>query len=185
MVDKERIISAMAEIINAIGEDPTREGLVDTPKRVADMFDEIFSGINEDPSKYFDTTFESDFKDSIIIKDIQFSSMCEHHFLPFYGKVHIAYIPKERRVLGLSKLVRLVNAFSRRPQLQERLTSQIARELMTNLRTEGVLVVIEAEHMCMSIRGVKQIGAKTITQASYGIFENDIKKRNEILSLLS
>ncbi|MDI3508138.1 MAG: cyclohydrolase [Clostridiales bacterium] len=184
MVDQQKIEQAMRMMIEAIGEDPEREGLKDTPKRVARMYAELFSGIEENPRKYLEVWFNEDHEEMILVKDIPFYSMCEHHFLPFVGKAHVAYIPTKGKVTGLSKLARVVESVARRPQLQERLTSQIADILMECLDAQGVVVVIEAEHMCMSMRGVKKPGTTTVTSAVRGIFRRDAKSRAEAFALI-
>lgn len=184
MVDQQKIEQAMRMMIEAIGENPEREGLKDTPKRVARMYAELFSGIEENPRKYLEVWFNEDHEEMVLVKDIPFYSMCEHHFLPFVGKAHVAYIPTKGKVTGLSKLARVVESVARRPQLQERLTSQIADILMECLDPQGVVVVIEAEHMCMSMRGVKKPGATTITSAVRGIFRRDAKSRAEAFALI-
>lgn len=184
MIDQEKIQAAMTIIIDAIGEDPSREGLVKTPERVAKMYAEIFAGINEDPSELMTTYFNMEHDEMVIVKDISFYSMCEHHFLPFFGKASVAYIPKNGRITGLSKLARVVECIARRPQLQERLTTQIADVLMEALEPEGVAVVVSAEHMCMSMRGVGKPGAVTVTSAMRGIFRRDARTRSEVLALI-
>jgi GTP cyclohydrolase I len=183
-VNFEQIEHAVKLILEAIGEDPTREGLLETPKRVAKMYGEVFSGLNEDPSEHFKTIFGEDHEELVLVKDIPFYSMCEHHLVPFYGKVHVAYIPKGGKVTGLSKLARAVEAVSRRPQLQERITSTIADSINKSLEPHGVMVVVEAEHMCMTMRGVKKPGSQTITSAVRGIFRNDEAARAEVLSFI-
>lgn len=172
MIDKAKIEQAIKLIIEGIGEDPNREGLKDTPKRVSKMYEELFSGLYENCEEHLSRTFSAEGCDMVVEKDITFYSMCEHHFMPFYGKVHIAYIPGEK-VVGLSKLARTVEVFARRPQIQERLTSQIAEEIMNGLCAKGVMVVIEAEHMCMTMRGIKKPGTKTVTQKALGAFATD------------
>ena len=171
-------------ILEAVGEDPEREGLVDTPKRVAKMYAEMFEGLHKDPKDYFKTVFNENHDEVVLVKDIRFHSMCEHHLVPFYGNAHIAYIPREGVVAGLSKLARAVETTARRPQLQERITSTIADTLMEMLDPVGVFVVIEAEHMCMTMRGIRKPGAKTVTTVASGIYEKDDVKRSEILSLI-
>ncbi|NLJ56871.1 MAG: GTP cyclohydrolase I FolE [Firmicutes bacterium] len=184
-IDKEKIKVAVKMILEAIGEDPEREGLQDTPRRVADMYAEIFSGLHADPSVHLQTCFyEEQHEEMVIIKDISIDSMCEHHLLPFFGKAHIAYIPNHNKITGLSKLVRVVDTFARRPQLQERLTTQIANTVMKALQPKGVVVVVEAEHLCMGIRGVKKPGAVTVTSAVRGIFRTNHKTRDEAFSLI-
>ncbi|MDR0684102.1 MAG: GTP cyclohydrolase I FolE [Spirochaetaceae bacterium] len=184
MVDQNKIREAVKMIIEAIGEDSAREGLVDTPDRVARMYAEIFSGLGEDPKIHMRTFFNIEHDEMVLVKDISFFSMCEHHFLPFFGKVSVAYIPKNGRVTGLSKLARIVDCIARRPQLQERLTSSVADTIMECLEPEGVAVVVDAEHMCMSIRGVKKPGARTVTSAVRGVFRNDTRTRNEVFALI-
>ncbi|TLS35925.1 GTP cyclohydrolase I FolE [Pseudalkalibacillus caeni] len=183
-VNHEKIQEAVRMILEAIGEDPDREGLIDTPKRVARMYEEIFQGMNQDPKEHFETIFGEEHEELVLVKDIPFFSTCEHHLVPFFGKAHVAYIPKGGKVTGLSKLARAVEAVSRRPQLQERITSTIADSLVDSLSPYGVMVVLEAEHMCMTMRGVKKPGASTVTSAVRGIFENDAAARAEVLSLI-
>ncbi|MRX71006.1 GTP cyclohydrolase I FolE [Bacillus lacus] len=180
----EQIEQAVRMILEAIGEDPNREGLLDTPKRVARMYTEVFSGLNEDPSEHFKTVFGEDHEELVLVKDIPFYSMCEHHLVPFFGKAHIAYIPRGGKVTGLSKLARAVEAVAKRPQLQERITSTIADSLLNSLEPHGVMVVVEAEHMCMTMRGVKKPGSKTVTSAVRGVFVNDEAARSEVLALI-
>ena len=183
-VDFPRIEAAVREILTAIGEDPDRDGLLDTPARVARMYGEIFAGLHDDPSSYLKTTFEADHDEMVMVRDIALTSMCEHHLVPFIGKAHVAYIPNnDGRVTGLSKLARLVDAYAKRPQVQERLTSQIADELERTLVPKGVLVVIEAEHLCMSMRGVRKPGSRTITSAVRGQLRNPAT-RAEAMSLV-
>lgn len=184
MIDQDKIRKAMGMIIEAIGEDPQREGLIDTPDRVARMYIEIFSGLEEDPRRYLEVHFNEEHDEMILVKDIPFYSMCEHHFVPFFGKAHIAYIPQEGKITGLSKLSRLVDSVAKRPQLQERMTREIADIMMECLNPQGVAVVIEAEHLCMGMRGIKKPGSKTITSAVRGIFRKDDKTRAEFLSLV-
>jgi len=184
MVDKEKIETAVRMILEAIGEDPDREGLVDTPKRVARMYEEVFAGLSQDPSEHLERYFAEEHEEMVLVKDIPLYSMCEHHLLPFYGKAHVAYIPRKGKVTGLSKLARVVEGFAKRPQLQERLTSQIADAIMNRLNPRGVLVVIEAEHMCMTMRGVKKPGSKTITSAVRGIFASSVATRAEAMALI-
>ncbi|CAM2141215.1 GTP cyclohydrolase 1 [Paraburkholderia tropica] len=180
-VNKEQIEQAVRQILEAIGEDPNREGLLDTPKRVAKMYAEVFSGLNEDPKEHFQTIFGEDHEELVLVKDIAFHSMCEHHLVPFYGKAHVAYIPRGGKVTGLSKLARAVEAVAKRPQLQERITSTIAESIVETLDPHGVMVVVEAEHMCMTMRGVRKPGAKTVTSAVRGIFKDDAAARSEVL----
>ena len=172
----------MQLIIEGIGENAAREGLIETPDRIARMYEEIFAGLNEDASVHLSKTFSTQNTDMIIEKDITFYSMCEHHFLPFYGKAHIAYIPNGR-VAGLSKLARTVEVYARRPQLQERMTVQIADAIMENLDAKGAMVIIEAEHMCMTMRGIKKPGSRTVTISSKGIFTEDAELRNTFLTM--
>ncbi|WJY28599.1 MULTISPECIES: GTP cyclohydrolase I FolE [Sporosarcina] len=179
-----KIEQAVTMILEAIGEDPGREGLLDTPKRVAKMYGEVFSGMDEDPRDYFKTIFHEQHDEMVLVKDIPFYSMCEHHLVPFFGVAHIAYIPRDGAVAGLSKLARAVETAAKRPQLQERITTTIADAMMDMLKPLGVYVIIEAEHMCMTMRGVKKPGSKTVTTAARGIYEHDDVKRSEILSLV-
>lgn len=180
----EQIEDAVRMILEAIGEDPNREGLLDTPKRVAKMYSEVFAGIGQDPKEHFATIFSEDHEELVLVKDIPFYSMCEHHLVPFFGKAHVAYIPKGGKVTGLSKLARAVEAVAKRPQLQERITSTVADSIVETLEPYGVMVVVEAEHMCMTMRGVKKPGSKTITSAVRGIFESNNAARSEVLSLI-
>tara|TARA_B100000470_G_scaffold209562_1_gene187097 strand:+ start:294 stop:899 length:606 start_codon:yes stop_codon:yes gene_type:complete len=183
-VDLERISAAVVEILEAIGEDPQREGLLRTPERVAKMYEEVFAGLQEDPEHHLEVQFEAEHDEMVMVRDIAFYSMCEHHLLPFVGKAHVAYVPGETgKITGLSKLARLVEAYARRPQVQERLTSQVADKLMEVLDPRGALVVIEAEHHCMSMRGVQKPGSLTITSAVRGIFLSDAT-RAEALQLI-
>ncbi len=183
-MDKQRIENAVREILLAIGEDPDREGLVETPKRVANMYAEIFSGLSDDPKRHLKIFNESENDEMVIVRDIPMYSMCEHHLLPFVGKAHIAYIPSEGKVIGLSKLARIVDSFSKKPQLQERLTSQIADFLEENLSPKGIAVVVEAEHLCMTMRGARAAGAKTQTSALRGSMRKDARTRAEAMALL-
>ena len=180
----DQIEQAVRLILEAIGEDPNREGLLDTPKRVAKMYKEVFSGLNDDPKSYFDTIFSEEHEELVLVKDIPFYSMCEHHLVPFFGQAHVAYIPKGGKVTGLSKLARAVDAVAKRPQLQERLTSTIADAIFEKLEPYGVMVVVEGEHMCMTMRGVKKPGSKTVTTSVRGVFAEDQNKRAEVLSLI-
>ncbi|MCM3364436.1 GTP cyclohydrolase I FolE [Niallia sp. MER TA 168] len=179
-----QIEEAIRLLLEAVGEDPNREGLLDTPKRVAKMYEEVFSGLTIDPKEYFETIFHEDHEELVLVKDISFYSMCEHHLVPFYGKAHVAYIPKGGRVAGLSKLARAIEAVSKRPQLQERITSTVADTMMETLEPHGVMVVVEAEHMCMTMRGVKKPGAKTVTSAVRGVFQTDSDKRAEVFAMI-
>ena len=184
-VDADRAAAAVRELLFAIGEDPDRDGLQATPGRVARMFAEVVAGTNEDPSRHLTTTFEADHDEIVLVRDIPFSSMCEHHLLPFIGRAHVGYIPgSDGRITGLSKLARLVDGFARRLQVQERLTSQIANAVQQVLDPAGVIVVLEAEHLCMSIRGVAKPGATTVTSAIRGHFRDDPRGRAEALSLI-
>jgi GTP cyclohydrolase I len=183
LVNERMIEKAVLSIIKAIGEDPEREGLVGTPRRIAEMYSELFMGIDLDPREELVVSFEEGHHEMVILKDIPFYSMCEHHLLPFYGVAHIGYIPKGR-VVGASKLARVVEILSRRPQLQERLTTQIADTIVEALEPDGVAVVIQAEHMCMTIRGVKKPGSNVITSATRGLFRTKAVTRSEFLSLV-
>ncbi len=183
-VDIERIEAAVAEILEALGEDPQRDGLLRTPARVAKMYAEVFAGLREDPEHHLKVQFEAGHDEMVMVKDIPFYSMCEHHLLPFHGQAHVAYVPGEHgKITGLSKLARLVEAYARRPQVQERLTSQVADDLMQTLDPRGALVVIEAEHLCMSMRGVQKPGSLTLTSAVRGLFLSDAT-RAEAMQLL-
>lgn len=183
-IDRERIKRAVREMIEAIGEDPEREGLRDTPRRIADMYAEIFSGVSCDPTQVLTVTFEENHQEMVILRDIPFYSMCEHHFLPFHGVAHVGYIPRGS-LLGISKIARLVEILARRPQLQERLTGQIADALMQALEPQGVAVVIEAEHLCMTMRGIRKPGSLTVTSALRGLCKSDARSRSEAMSLLN
>jgi GTP cyclohydrolase I len=183
-MDLIKIKNAVKDILEAIGEDITREGLVDTPDRVARMYQELFQGMEQDPDEVIKVMFNEPHEEMVIVKDIAFHSMCEHHLLPFTGKAHIVYIPRNNKITGLSKLVRMLDIYSRRPQLQERLTTDVADTLMKKLNPIGVMVVVEAEHMCMTVRGVRRAGAKTVTSAVRGCFEQDIAARNEAMLLI-
>lgn len=184
-VDLDKIEKAVSMILEAVGEDVNREGLKDTPKRVAKMYAEVFSGLKEDPKEYFKTVFHEGHEELVLVKDIPFYSMCEHHLVPFFGKAHIAYIPRDGIVTGLSKLARSVETVAKRPQLQERITSTIADSLMETLNPHGVYVMIEAEHMCMTMRGIKKPGSKTVTAVSRGILETDDIKRSEVITYIN
>ncbi|MHB1418094.1 MAG: GTP cyclohydrolase I FolE [Bacillota bacterium] len=183
-MDEEKIEQGVRMILEAIGEDPSREGLRNTPSRVARMYKEIFCGINEDPSIHLQAIFTEDHEEMVLVKDIPLYSMCEHHLLPFYGKAHVAYIPKKGKITGLSKLARTVESFAKRPQLQERLTTQIADSIMEALQPRGVIVVVEAEHMCMTMRGVKKPGSMTLTSAVRGIFKTNEATRAEAFAMI-
>ena len=185
-VDLVRIEAAVREILIAIGEDPDRDGLLDTPGRVARMYAEIFSGLRESPHHHLEVQFEAHHDEMVMVRDIALTSMCEHHLVPFMGKAHVAYIPNnDGRVTGLSKLARLVDAYAKRPQVQERLTSQIADEIERTLQPKGVLVVIEAEHLCMSMRGVKKPGSSTVTSAVRGLFRDNTATRFEAMRFIN
>lgn len=183
-MDKKRIEKAVREILIAVGEDVTRHDLKDTPKRVAEMYEEILGGIKVNPEKELEVVFEKDHDEIVLLKGIPLYSICEHHLLPFIGKAHVAYIPSNNKVTGLSKLARVVDTFSKRLQVQERLTTDIADLIMRKLSPKGVLVVIEAEHLCISMRGVKKPGVMTITSAVRGIFRKNEKTRAEALALI-
>ena len=185
-MDLEKIEQGVRLILEGIGEDVNREGLQKTPSRVAKMYAECCAGLYQDPSVHFETLFNEDHEEMVIVKDIPFYSMCEHHLAPFFGKAHICYIPAadDGRVCGLSKLARLVEVFARRPQVQERLTRQVADTLVEQLNPQGVMVVIEAEHLCMSMRGIKKPGSKTMTSAVRGAFDSNPATRAEALSLI-
>ncbi len=184
-VDVPRARAAIAELLAAIGEDPAREGLLDTPRRVATMYDELLAGLGDDPSTHLEVTFAEGHDEMVMVRDIPFTSLCEHHLVPFMGKAHLAYIPGEDgRITGLSKLARLVEGYARRLQVQERMTAQIANDLDRVLSPRGALVVVEAEHFCMTMRGVKKPGAVTITSAVRGLFRTDVSARTEALSFL-
>lgn len=183
-MDKKKIERAIKDILEAIGENPKRKDLLDTPKRVAEMYEEIFCGINQDPKKELEIVLDHKHEEIVLLKNIPLQSCCEHHLMPFMGRAHIAYIPKEGRVTGLSKLVRVVEVLSRRLQVQERLTTQIAEIIMKKLKPRGCMVIIEAEHLCMSFRGVRKSGTLTVTSAVRGIFQENEKTRAETLSLI-
>jgi len=183
-IDLPRIEKAVRESLIAVGEDPDREGLQDTPQRVARSYAEVFAGLHQDPAEVLGTTFDINHEEMVLVKDISFYSTCEHHLVPFHGTAHIGYIPShEGKVTGLSKLARLVEVYARRPQVQERLTTQIVDALMTNLQPRGAIVVIECEHLCMSMRGVRKPGAKTVTSAVRGQLR-ETATRAEAMSLI-
>lgn len=184
-MDKAKIEKAVRDILEAIGEDPDREGLVETPKRVANMYEEVFSGLSEDAHDHLKLFNEKGNDELVIVRDIPLYSMCEHHLLPFVGKAHIAYIPSDGRIIGLSKLARIVNVYAKRPQVQERLTTQIADFLYDELQAKSVAVLIQAEHLCMTMRGVRAAGAVTQTSALRGTARKDARTRAEVMSLLS
>ncbi|WP_339062703.1 GTP cyclohydrolase I FolE [Tepidibacillus marianensis] len=183
-VNHDQIKDAVKLILTSIGENPERDGLIDTPARVARMYEEVFAGLEQDPKEYFDVIFSEEHDEVVLVKDIPFYSMCEHHLVPFFGVAHVAYIPRNGRVTGLSKLARAVEAVAKRPQLQERITDTVADAIMEKLEPYGVFVMIEAEHMCMTMRGVKKPGSKTVTTAARGVFKEDPQQRNEILQLI-
>jgi GTP cyclohydrolase I len=184
-IDEPRIERAVREILLAIGEDPDRDGLVATPTRVARMYAEIFSGLGQDPGEHLSVVFEADHDEMVMVKDIPVYSVCEHHLVPWFGHAHIAYIPNDDgRITGLSKLTRLVDGYSRRPQVQERLTTQVADRLEAVLVPRGVLVVVEAEHLCMSMRGVRKPGTVTITSAVRGLMRDSVAARSEAMSFI-
>jgi GTP cyclohydrolase I len=185
-VDTERVTRAVTEILLAIGDDPDRDGLLDTPRRVAAMYEELFSGLTDDPSRHLTVTFAADHDEMVMVRDIPFASLCEHHMVPFIGRAHVAYIPgTDGRITGLSKLARLVDGFARRLQVQERMTTQIADAIESALGPRGVLVVVEAEHLCMSMRGVKKPGTLTITSSVRGLFRSDPATRAEAMQFVN
>ena len=185
MFDEDKIMSAVTSIIKAIGEDPKREGLVDTPRRVAEMYAELFAGLDKDPKQELDVGYELGHREMVIVRDIPFYSMCEHHLLPFYGTVHIGYIPDTKgRVVGISKLARVVELFARRPQIQERMTTQIADAIFEGLVADGVAVVVNAQHLCMIMRGIEKPGSNVITSAIRGAFRRKAASRAEFFSLI-
>jgi GTP cyclohydrolase I len=183
-MDRKKIERAVRDILIAVGEDPKRKDIKETPKRVAEMYEEILAGSALDPEKELEVIFEKEHDEIVLLKNIPFYSVCEHHMLPFVGKAHVAYIPSNNRVTGLSKLVRVVDIFARRLQVQERITTDIADIIMKKLKPKGVLVIIEAEHMCMSMRGVNKPGVLTITSAVRGVFRKNEKTRAEALTLI-
>ena len=181
-VDRQRVERLVAELLEAIGEDPHREGLHATPRRVAAMYEELFSGLDDDPESYLTVTFAADHDEMVMVRDIPFASVCEHHMVPFIGKVHVGYIPgQDGRVTGLSKMARLVDVYARRLQVQERMTTQIADTMEKVLDPRGVLVVVEAEHLCMAMRGVKKPGTLTVTSSVRGLFRSDVATRAEAM----
>lgn len=182
-VDGARIRAAVVELLEAVGDDPAREGLADTPRRIADMYADIFDGLGVDPAEYLRVGFEVAHDEMVILRNIPFYSMCEHHLLPFHGEAHVGYLP-EGRVVGISKLARVVEAYARRPQLQERLTSQVAETIMEALAADGVAVVVEAEHLCMTMRGVRKPGSRMVTSAMRGQFKRSSVTRAEFLALV-
>jgi GTP cyclohydrolase I len=184
-VERKRVEAAVIELLEAIGEDPRREGLRDTPRRVAAMYEELFSGLTDEPSRHVTTTFAAEHDEMVMVRDIPFASLCEHHLVPFIGRAHVAYIPgDDGRITGLSKLARLVDGYARRLQVQERMTTQIADAIEKTLGPRGVLVVVEAEHLCMSMRGVKKPGSTTVTSAVRGLFRSDAATRAEAMQFV-
>ncbi len=184
-VDVDRVRAAVKELLIAIGEDPARDGLIATPDRVASMYEELFSGLHDDPARHLEVTFAAEHDEMVMVRDIPFASLCEHHLVPFLGKAHVAYIPAEDgRITGLSKLARLVDGYARRLQVQERMTTQIADAIDGVLSPRGVLVVIEAEHLCMSMRGVKKPGTVTVTSSVRGLFRTDVATRAEAMQFI-
>ena len=184
-VDHPRIEAAVREILIAIGEDPDRDGLLDTPARVARMYAEVCAGLHEDPDEHLQVTFDASHDEMVMVRDIPLYSLCEHHLVPFLGKAHVAYIPgADGRITGLSKLARLVDSYAKRPQVQERLTAQVADEIEKTLKPRGVLVVIEAEHLCMSMRGVRKAGSSTVTSAVRGLFRDSAATRAEAMDFI-
>lgn len=181
--DQDRIKAAVVELLSAIGDDPAREGLIETPRRIAQMYGEIFEGLFNDPKEHLKVVFSVQHDELVLLRNIPFYSMCEHHFLPFHGEAHVGYIP-DGRVVGISKLARVVEGFAKRPQIQEQLTSQIAEAIMEVLKPDGVAVVIEAEHLCMTMRGVKKPGSRMVTSAMRGDFKQSAVTRAEFLSLV-
>ncbi len=184
MIDEPRIARAVREILLAIGENPEREGLLETPERVAAAYTQLFSGLAKDPSRHLEGGFAEEARDLILIRDLPVASLCEHHLLPFAGKAHVGYVPNGR-VAGFSELARVVEDYAKRPQLQERLTAQVADAVYGTLGASGALVVIEAEHTCMSMRGAEVPGAVAVTAAARGVFEEDVARRAEVLALIS
>jgi len=182
-IDKEAIKASVVQLLRAVGEDPDREGLVDTPRRIAELYEEVLQGMHQDPREILQVGFEENHQEMVIVRDISFYSLCEHHLLPFHGSFHIGYIPRGR-VVGISKLARIVDSFARRLQLQERLTSQIADILMEELHPAGVAVMGSAEHLCMTMRGVKKPGAKVVTSANRGVFRDSEATRLEFFAAL-
>ena len=185
MVDKERVKKAVREILAAIGDDPDRDGLRETPDRVARMYEEIFAGLHKDPKSDVKVFQEENHEEMVLVKDIPIYSVCEHHLLPFIGVAHVVYLPRKGRILGLSKIARIVDTISKKPQLQERLTSQVADVIMEAIDPLGVGVVVQAEHLCMTMRGIKKPGSKTITSALRGIMKTDARTRAEVMSLIN
>ncbi len=182
-MNQDKVEAAVTLLLEAIGEDVSREGLAETPNRIARMYAEIFSGMTDHAKVHLEKRFHVSSNEMVIEKDILFHSMCEHHFMPFFGKAHIAYVPNGE-VVGLSKLARTVDVFAKRPQIQEQMTAQIADAIMEHLAPQGVSVIIEAEHMCMTMRGVKKSGSQTVTMASRGVFETDLSLQNKFLTMV-
>jgi GTP cyclohydrolase I len=182
-VDHERIAAAVREILAAVGEDPDREGLLETPMRVARMYEEVFAGLRRDPRVHLQTAFTEEYDELVVLRDIPFHSMCEHHLLPFAGEAHVAYLP-DGKIAGISKLARVVEDYARRPQVQERMTNQIADILMQELAAKGVAVVLKATHLCMTCRGVKKPGSIMVTSALRGLCRSDGRTRSEVMTLL-
>lgn len=184
-IDRDRIAAAVREILAAIGEDPNRDGLLDTPKRVARMYAEVCAGLHSDPRRHLETSFEAGHDEIVVVRDIPFYSLCEHHLVPFFGTAHVGYIPNtEGRITGLSKLARVVDDYAKRPQVQERLTTQVADALEDVLEPRAVLVMMSAEHLCMSMRGIRKAGSSTVTSAVRGVFRTDMASRLEAMRLL-
>lgn len=183
-VDHEAIEKAVRDILIAVGEDPDRQGLEETPARVARMYKELFSGLSQDPAEHLEVLFDEKYDEMVILRDVPFNSVCEHHLLPFIGKAHVAYLPKGK-VVGISKLARVVNAIARRPQVQERMTVQIADLIMEKLDARGVAVILEASHSCMTVRGVKKPGSVMVTSAMRGLFKSNLATRSEAINLLT
>jgi GTP cyclohydrolase I len=184
MVDRDRVQGLIRELLEAIGEDPQREGLVETPRRVADMYVELFGGLEADPGEHLRLTFEASHDEMVMVRDIPFTSLCEHHLVPFTGLAHVAYLPGEGRITGLSKLARMVEGYARRLQVQERMTTQIVEAMEREMHPRGSIVVIEAEHFCVSMRGVKKAGSTTVTSAVRGVFRDDAAYRAEALQYI-
>jgi len=185
MIDKERIKAAVRELLIGIGEDPDREGLLETPDRVARMCEEISAGLHQDPKSVVKVFQEENHEEMVMVKDIPIYSICEHHLLPFIGVAHVVYIPRKGKILGLSKLARIVDIIARKPQLQERLGSEVANVIMESINPLGVAVVVEAEHLCMTMRGIKKAGSKTVTSALRGIIKTDARTRAEVMALIN
>lgn len=185
MIDKERVKAAIREILSAIGDDPDREGLKETPDRVARMYEEIYAGLHRDPREDVKIFQEESHEEMVLVKDIPLYSVCEHHLLPFVGVAHVVYIPKKGKILGLSKVARIVDTIAKKPQLQERLTSQVADVVMEAISPLGVAVVVEAEHLCMTMRGIKKPGSKTVTSALRGSIKTDARTRSEVMALIN